>query len=141
MLSPGRPPRRYESAGGHPLIADVNGDGKADVVLAGSAIGMLRGNGDGTLQPWAALIGEATSSQPGAMAAADFDGDGRLDLALAYCCSSAAIHLGADAASNPTIQAESPDLVRWVCPTVMIVSPRVAEPRPTPSPPRDCRRD
>jgi len=103
ILSQGQSAQRYDSAGGHPLIADVDGDGVPDVLLAGSTIGMLRGNGDGTLQAWVDLTGEAMNSQRGTAAAADFDGDGRIDLALAYCCSAAGIRLGADATSGPVI--------------------------------------
>ena len=64
-------------------FADVNGDGKLDVVAvnnANSTISVLFGNGDGTLQ---AAISYTVGSSPRAAVAGDFNGDGRTDLAIA----------------------------------------------------------
>jgi hypothetical protein len=72
-------------------LGDFNGDGKLDIVLTsgGSASGtlstpgsinVLLGNGDGTFRPPATSAGIVI---PAAIAAGDFNGDGKLDLALA----------------------------------------------------------
>jgi hypothetical protein len=54
-------------------LADVNGDGKLDVLLGGQLGGqLLLGHGDGTFAPPAALPGSPT-------VVADFNGDGRAD--------------------------------------------------------------
>jgi uncharacterized repeat protein (TIGR01451 family) len=60
------------------VVADVNGDGKLDVVLGNAPLTVLLGNGDGTLQ---SPISFPLSSQPVQMVAADFNGDGRTDIA------------------------------------------------------------
>jgi hypothetical protein len=74
-----------------PLIAaDLNGDGKPDLVVAQGgdpqnnfsiySIAVLLGNGDGTFQP-AALYG--TAIYPSYLLIADFNGDEKFDLAVA----------------------------------------------------------
>ena len=68
-------------------LADVNGDGKPDLVTAstyGGTIGdgsvsILLGNGNGTFQTKTETYGGANS--PTGLAVADFDGDGKLDVA------------------------------------------------------------
>jgi uncharacterized repeat protein (TIGR01451 family) len=64
-------------------LADVNGDGKADLVTPNSAantISVLLGNGDGTFQPKSDY---AVGANPVAITIADFNQDGKPDLAVA----------------------------------------------------------
>ena len=79
-------PVGYPTALTEPLnlaVADFNGDGKLDVVTPGNftplGFSILRGNGDGTLQGPDTRPARSNSFSP---IAADFDGDGRADLAL-----------------------------------------------------------
>ncbi|HET6179676.1 MAG TPA: VCBS repeat-containing protein, partial [Candidatus Sulfotelmatobacter sp.] len=77
---------------GTALIADFNGDGKLDLVVVSigassaftitpySLVSILLGNGDGTFQPRADF---AVPFQAGATALGDFNGDGKLDVAIA----------------------------------------------------------
>jgi hypothetical protein len=68
----------------------MNGDGKLDVVIAGSAsssagsVTVLFGKGDGTFQ--AAQSTPTGFVWPGSMATGDIDKDGHLDLVVTECC-------------------------------------------------------
>ena len=72
----------------------MNADGKPDLVfafLSSQVIGVLLGNGDSTFQP------AVLSSSPynvSTLAVADFNGDGRLDVAANYMQSGMSIFLG-----------------------------------------------
>jgi hypothetical protein len=62
---------------------DLDGDGHADVVVAGAGsntVSVLLGHGDGT---FAAAVSYPAGSSPIAVATADLNGDGALDLAVA----------------------------------------------------------
>jgi uncharacterized protein (TIGR03437 family) len=63
-------------------IGDFNGDGKADLVVAGGRMTVLLGQGDGN---FLVLPSQdfGTFSFGGSAAAADFNGDGKLDVAVA----------------------------------------------------------
>lgn len=75
--------------GAHGLAAgDFNGDGKLDVVVTdgngtsygqNGTVSVLLGNGDGTFK---AAVNYPVGSSPVAVAVADFNGDGKLDLAV-----------------------------------------------------------
>jgi hypothetical protein len=78
-------------------IADVNGDGKPDLVVAnwcahsgctapGPNVGVLLGNGDGTFLP--ALVYASGGLFADSIAIADVNGDGKPDLIVANCGSS-----------------------------------------------------
>ncbi len=73
------------SAGTAPLAmtsADVNADGKLDLIFANSgsaSISVCMGNGNGT---FVAAVNYAVGSSPVSVAAGDLNGDGRLDLAV-----------------------------------------------------------
>jgi large repetitive protein len=68
-------------------VADINGDGKLDVLVANSCgntacslagpLGVLLGNGDGTFQP---VIPYSSGAYLGRIALADVNGDGKLDV-------------------------------------------------------------
>ena len=74
-------------------IADVNGDGKADVLVSNNEctlsncapglVSVLLGNGDGTLQPAVAYPSGALSLRQ--VAIADVNGDGKLDVLVGGC--------------------------------------------------------
>ena len=65
-------------------VADFNGDGKTDLAVTNSgngsnSVSVLLGNGDGTLQY---PVDYATGNNPLSLAVADFNGDGKTDLAV-----------------------------------------------------------
>ncbi len=67
-------------------VADVNGDGKPDLVVVNSGsgdVGVLLGNGDGTFQT-AQTYG--SGCEPWSVAVADVNNDGRPDLLVANSC-------------------------------------------------------
>jgi hypothetical protein len=88
-------------------VADLNGDGKLDVVTAnfyplniGNDVSVLLGNGDGTFQP---AVNYPTALGPESVAIADVNGDGKPDIAVAAGASnSVSILLGN---GNGTFQA------------------------------------
>ncbi|HUE23965.1 MAG TPA: FG-GAP-like repeat-containing protein [Bryobacteraceae bacterium] len=92
-------PYLANGAGTWAAVGDFNGDGKADFVVANSGVSVWLGNGDGTFQ---APINSASGASPVALATADFNGDGLLDVAAVYASGSVAILLGN---GNGTFQA------------------------------------
>jgi hypothetical protein len=91
-----QPPVTYSSGGydaSSVAIADVNGDGKLDVVVvnqcqsSSSCIGsvsVLFGNGDGTFQPPVSY--STAGDNPESVAIADLNGDGHPDLVVSNLC-------------------------------------------------------
>lgn len=72
-----------------PIAADFNGDGRLDLAMAASdnaynSVAIFLGNGDGTFQTG---VSYSTGVEPVNLAAADFNADGKLDLAVANASS------------------------------------------------------
>lgn len=79
---------RVGTAPGAVAIGDFNGDGKQDLAVANAGnagvaddgnVSVLLGNGDGTFQ---AAVNVAAGKNPASIVAGDFNGDGKLDLAV-----------------------------------------------------------
>src|SRR5277367_5212399 len=56
-------------------VADVNGDGHGDLLVANGGVGVLLGHGDGSFGPVTTYI-----SNVAAIAVGDFNGDGKVDV-------------------------------------------------------------
>jgi hypothetical protein len=77
--------------GAHVAIADVNGDGKLDMLAAGcdftcstGVVTVRTGNGDGTFPSGPYVFGTG-GTFPSSLAVADVNGDGKRDLVVANC--------------------------------------------------------
>jgi uncharacterized protein (DUF2141 family) len=102
------PPVLYGSGGYQAnavAVADVNGDGKLDLIVAnvcpaggcieisGGAVGVLLGNGDGTFQTAAVYGGGSIIGAGGnSIVVADVNADGKPDLVLANDCLGDCLH-------------------------------------------------
>jgi hypothetical protein len=86
------------------VIADVNGDGKPDLVIGESCdgsdcskggVGVFIGNGDGTFQPVVIYPLKSAAFYGSRVAVADLNGDGKLDVAVSMagdvCCSAGVV--------------------------------------------------
>ena len=73
------------------MAAEINGDGKLDVVASGNAQAVFLGNGDGTFQAPIITFGPSSAT---AAALGDFNGDGKVDLAVGSSFGGVTILLG-----------------------------------------------
>ena len=115
----GWPPPEAVDVGDTPIddvnaveVADVTGDGRADVVVAGggntpgSYLGVVRQTGEGVLAP---IVRYASSDLPSAVEAADVNGDGLRDAVILHTAPQVGIQLQrADGTLAPEVLVYAP---------------------------------
>jgi hypothetical protein len=69
-------------------LADIDGDGKLDVVVGAIGVAVMKGNGDGTVQP--PVVTSASIGDVGPIAVGDLNGDGKPDVA---CISNGTVYV------------------------------------------------
>jgi hypothetical protein len=85
-------PATYNSGGNFAYaiaVADVNGDGKPDLVVSNASsgtVGVLLGNGNGTFQNPVTYASGGVNPAPGPLVIADVNGDGKPDLVVSNSC-------------------------------------------------------
>ena len=92
------------------VVGDFNADGKLDLAVANAAdgtISVLLGDGDGSFTP-AVPVSTGIGSSPVSLAAADFNGDGKLDLAAIDANTNSVLVLLGDGAGGFLTAAGSP---------------------------------
>ena len=88
-------------------VADVNGDGKPDIVMTngGGTVAVLLGNGDGTFKP---AVTYNAGEYPAGVAIADLNGDGKPDLVVADESGTVSVLLGnGDGTFKPAVTYDS----------------------------------
>ena len=122
-------PGQKFAAGSFPVsvrVADVNGDGHPDLVVANASsndVSVLLGQGDGTFQPEQHF---AVGTNPVSVAVADVNGDGHPDLVVAYTSSndvSVLLQQRQQTSSTSQIRPNDPDVGQTV--TFAVTTPPV----------------